>query len=106
VKFEVYDDAGGKPRWRLRAGNGQTIAASGEAFSDRSGATRAAESFKAGAKTHTYEVYADRGGEYRWRAKAANGQAVASSGEPFADRSNATSAADNVRDNADGATGP
>ena len=47
-----------------------------------------------------FEIYADAGGSYRWRLKASNGQIVASSGESFASKSNATEAAENVRDNA------
>ena len=36
-KFEVYEDASGRFRWRLKAANGE-IVASGEAYSTRSGA--------------------------------------------------------------------
>ncbi len=50
-----------------------------------------------------FEVYADAGGKYRWRLVAANGQTVASSGEPFASKSNAREAAENVKKNAGGA---
>lgn len=48
-------------------------------------------------------VYPDAGGKSRWRPVAANGQTVASSGEPFASRSNAREAAENVKKNAGGA---
>jgi uncharacterized protein len=106
MKFEVYDDTGGKPRWRLKAGNGQTVAVSGEAFSSRANAVSAAENFKAKASSWTYEIYADAGGHHRWRAQASNGQNVGSGGEAFQSRSNAQRAADNVRDHADGADGP
>src|SRR5947207_672251 len=34
-KFEVYKDAGGKYRWRLKSTNGQTIATPGQGFSDK-----------------------------------------------------------------------
>jgi hypothetical protein len=47
-----------------------------------------------------FEIYADAGGNYRWRLVASNGQTVASSGEPFDSKSNARRAAENVRDNA------
>jgi uncharacterized protein len=106
MRFEVYSDSGGHARWRLIAGNGQTIASSGESFSSTSNATEAAGNFKAKAKTWNYEVYADKGGDHRWRAKSSNGQTVGSSGESFASQSNAQRAADNVRDNAGAATGP
>jgi len=106
VTFEVYADAGGSYRWRLKGGNGQKVASSGESFASQSNARRAAEHFKTNARLWSYEVYADTGGNYRWRAKAGNGQKVASSGESFASQSNATRAYENVRDNAGGATGP
>jgi len=51
-----------------------------------------------------FEIYADQGGNYRWRLVAANGQTIASSGESFASKSNAKAAAENVRDNAGKAT--
>lgn len=47
-----------------------------------------------------FEIYADAGGTYRWRLIASNGQNVASSGESFSSKANATRAAENVRDNA------
>jgi uncharacterized protein YegP (UPF0339 family) len=50
-----------------------------------------------------FEVYADEGGQYRWRLVASNGQTVASSGESFASKSNAREAAENVKKNAGGA---
>ena len=41
-KFEVYADKGGSHRWRAVATNGQTVAGSGQGFSTRSNARRAA----------------------------------------------------------------
>ena len=49
MKFVIYTDSGGKYRWRLVAGNGQTIASSGESFDSRSNARRAAENVKSNA---------------------------------------------------------
>ena len=46
-----------------------------------------------------FEIYADAGGNYRWRLVASNGQNIASSGESFDSKSNARRAAENVRDN-------
>ena len=105
MKFEVYETSAGNSRWRLKSANGQEVANSGENFASHSNAKRAAESFKAHAKTSTFEVYPS-GGQYRWRAKASNGQITASSGEPFVTEGNAQRAADNVRDNAGSADGP
>jgi uncharacterized protein len=44
-----------------------------------------------------FEIYADQGGKYRWRLKAANGQTVASSGESFDSKTNAREAAERVK---------
>ena len=46
-KFQMYLDAGNEYRWRLCAPNGQTIASSGESFSSKSNAKRAAENVRA-----------------------------------------------------------
>ncbi len=51
-----------------------------------------------------FEVYPDSGGKYRWRLEAANGQTVASSGESFASKANATEAAENAKANAGSAS--
>ena len=40
-----------------------------------------------------FELYADKGGKWRWRAKARNGRIVAASGESFASKSNAKASA-------------
>lgn len=42
-KFEIYEDAAGKYRWRLKAGNGEIVASSGEAFASKANAERAAQ---------------------------------------------------------------
>lgn len=52
----------------------------------------------------TFQIYSDSSGQYRWRLKASNGQTVASSGESFDSKSNATRAAENVKANAGSAT--
>jgi len=106
VRFEISTDKAGKARWALLSENGQSVASSGQPFSTVSNARRAARSFGERATSTEFEVYADAGGAYRWRAKSGNGQTTASSGESFSSRSNAQRAADNVRDNAGAATGP
>jgi uncharacterized protein YegP (UPF0339 family) len=47
-----------------------------------------------------FQIYADTRNNYRWRLKASNGQTVASSGESFDSKANATRAAENVKANA------
>ncbi len=55
MKFVIYKDSGGNYRWRLVAGNGQTVASSGEAFDSKSNARRAAENVKENAGSATIE---------------------------------------------------
>lgn len=105
MKFEVYADAADKYRWRLRSNNGQLVASSGEAFASKSNADRAANGFKAGAASYTYNV-TNTGDQWYWSAVAGNGEKVATGGEGFASKSNAERAAENVRDNAGKAEGP
>lgn len=47
-KFELYKDAGGKLRFRLKAGNGEIIA-SGEAYNSKAAAQNGIEPVKANA---------------------------------------------------------
>ncbi|QLH83064.1 DUF1508 domain-containing protein [Halosimplex pelagicum] len=44
--FEIYEDAGGEHRWRLRHRNGNILMDSGQGYSDRSGARDGIESVK------------------------------------------------------------
>lgn len=44
-KFEVYEDAAGKYRFRLKAGNGEIIAV-GEAYESKASALKGIESVK------------------------------------------------------------
>ncbi len=55
MKFVIYSDSSGKYRWRLVAGNGQTIGSSGEAFDSKSNARRAAENVKDNAASASIE---------------------------------------------------
>lgn len=102
-RFHVGNNTAGQPTWWLYAGNNELVAWAGESFASTSNARRAATAFKSGAKTASYDVYADTASKWRWRA-IRGGNKVAASGESFASRSNAQRAADNVRDNAGNAT--
>lgn len=105
MRFLVTNNTGGKPSWWLYGANNELVAWAGESFHSLSNATRAATSFKAGASTAHYDVYADAAGKYRWRAWRGSDK-VASSGEEFASKASAERAAETVRQNAGGATGP
>jgi uncharacterized protein YegP (UPF0339 family) len=49
MTFEVYEDAKKEHRWRLKAANGQVVAASSEGYKARADADRAVAQIKAGA---------------------------------------------------------
>lgn len=104
MRFDVYADTSGHHRWRLWSGSNR-VAVSGESFASKYNAERAANGFKAGAKSSSYTVFGSDTSWY-WNAKAGNGEKVASGGESFISKANAQRAADNVRDNAGNATGP
>jgi uncharacterized protein YegP (UPF0339 family) len=80
LKFETFQDAGKKYRWRLKATNGQIIATSGQGYSDKRDCKSAIDRIKKDAATKlTFETYQDAEKKYRWRLKATNGQIIATS---------------------------
>ncbi|RLM68091.1 DUF1508 domain-containing protein [Halorubrum sp. Atlit-8R] len=109
--FEVYEDAGGKWRWRLVHDNGNLIADSGGGYASKSNATDAVERVSeyapdAGALaagSAAFEIYEDTAGEWRWRLRHRNGNVLADSGEGYDSRSSAVEAVTRVKANAPGA---
>lgn len=125
-RFELYLDNASEWRWRLRHRNGNVIATSGEGYSRRHNAQKGLQSVRSnalgstllpieaeeelppeGAKFEpiperesqaTFELYEDRGGDYRWRLRHTNGNIIADSGEGYASRSGARNAVDGIRD--------
>ncbi len=91
--FEVYTDARGQFRWRLRAANGRIYATSAEAFATRPAAERAADRVRATAGSPTSLIEPDAAGNFRWLLRASNGRTVATSGESFATHAAAERAA-------------
>lgn len=57
-KFELYKDAGGKFRFRLKASNGQVIAV-GEAYESKAAAMNGIESVKTNAGSATVDDQTD-----------------------------------------------
>ena len=45
-KFQIYSDAAGRYRWRLKDGDGEKVALSGDSFASRPEARRAAQRVK------------------------------------------------------------
>ena len=50
AKFEIYSDAAGEFRWRLKASNGR-IVASGEGYKTHAGAVRGTQALQRAAKS-------------------------------------------------------
>ena len=81
MRFSVGTNRAGEPSWWLYGDNNEQVAWAGETFYSQSNATRAAQDFKDGAASATYDVYLDDGGrEHPWRANR-GGRKVAASGE-------------------------
>lgn len=55
-RFEAYEDIGGKWRWRLLAADERIVASSGESFSSKSAALRAAKGVQATAPAATISI--------------------------------------------------
>ena len=105
--FELFEDAGGDWRWRLRHDNGNIIGDSGEGYASKSNAKRALSRVREHVAAADYlrvdpaafEVYRDKGGKWRWRLIHKNGNIVADSGEGYSSRSKARQGLDSVRSN-------
>ncbi|MES3160681.1 MAG: DUF1508 domain-containing protein [Halorubrum sp.] len=109
--IELYEDAGGEWRWRLRHRNGNIIADSGEGYASKGGARDAIERLREYAPdadvldvgNAAFEIYEDAGSEWRWRLRHRNGNIIADSGEGYASRAGAVEAVTGVKRNAPGA---
>lgn len=78
-KFEIYTDKAGEFRFRLKAGNGQTILAS-EGYSAKSGCTNGIASVKSNASDDArYERKETASGKFMFNLKATNGQVIGTS---------------------------
>jgi uncharacterized protein len=83
LKFEIYQDAAKDFRWRLKAGNGEVLATSGQGYKAKADCVKGVERIKAEADKLAFEDYEDNAKAFRWRAKAANGQVIASSSQGY-----------------------
>lgn len=78
-KFELYTDKAGEFRFRLKAGNGQTILAS-EGYKQRASAVNGIESVKKNAPEDArYERKDSTSGKPMFNLKATNGQVIGTS---------------------------
>ena len=86
-EFQIYKNQGDQFAWRLRAGNGQIIATSGEGYITKADARKGLNAAKAARDGFT--VFEDDGKQYRWNLKAGNGQVIATSGEGYVAKADA-----------------
>ena len=78
-KFELYKDKAGEDRFRLKAGNGQTILAS-EGYKAHDSAANGINSVrKNGPLDERYERKTTTSGKFMFNLKATNGQVIGSS---------------------------
>ena len=78
-KFEIYQDKRGEYRFRLKAGNGQTILAS-EGYSTKSACENGIASVKKNAPDDArYDRLTSKGGDPYFNLKAGNGQVIGNS---------------------------
>lgn len=126
--FELYEDRGGKYRWRLRHRNSNIIADSAQGYTRRASAQNGIQSVRRnglgaalidldeeledpteeadegvvasppGESKATFELYEDDGGDYRWRLEHTNGNVIADSGEGYGERREAEAAIERIRE--------
>lgn len=78
-KFECYKDKAGEFRFRLKAGNGETILSS-EGYTSRSGCAKGIESVRKNAAVpERFEKKTTASGKFRFNLKSSNGQVIATS---------------------------
>ena len=78
-KFECYKDKAGEFRFRLKAGNGETILSS-EGYSSKSGCENGIASVKKNCTNpDRFEKSETAGGKFRFNLKASNGQVIGTS---------------------------
>ena len=78
-KFECYKDKAGEFRFRLKAGNGETILSS-EGYSSKSGCDNGIASVRNNAPNpDRFEKKETASGKFRFNLKAGNGQVIGTS---------------------------
>ena len=97
LKFEVYQDSAKEFRWRLKAGNGETLATAGQGYKAKADCVKGVERLKSEADKLMFEVYEDNAKDSRWRAKVANGQVVATSSQGYKSKADCQKAVDLIK---------
>ncbi len=98
-KFEIYTDKAGEFRFRLKAGNGQTILAS-EGYKQRASCENGIASVRTNApEDGRYERKQTSAGQHMFNLKAANGQVIGTS-ESYTSTSARENGIESVKKNA------
>ncbi len=102
-KFELYTDKGGEFRFRLKAGNGQTILVS-EGYKQRSSCENGIASVrKNSSDDNRYERKESKSGQHMFNLKAGTGQVIGTS-ETYTSTSARENGIASVKKNAPDAT--
>ncbi len=117
AKFEIKTAKNGEYVFNLYATNGQVIAAGGETYSSLDACKNGVESVRKNCAAHVedqtvsgfetlthpkYELYKDKGGQFRFRLKASNGGIIAVS-EGYKAKASAKNGIASIGRNAPGA---
>ena len=101
-KFECYKDKAGEFRFRLKAGNGETILAS-EGYSSKAGCENGIASVQKNcANPDRFDKKQSDSGKFRFNLKASNGQVIGTS-ESYSSESGCDNGMKSVAQNAPGA---
>lgn len=101
-KFECYKDKAGEFRFRLKAGNGETVLAS-EGYSSKSSCTNGIESVQKNCSNpDRFEKKETKSGKFRFNLKASNGQVIGTS-QNYASESSCDNGIKSVENAASGA---
>ena len=120
--FEVYEDAEGKYRWRLKHDNGNIIADGSEGYASKQKAKQGLESVRenapgayvvdlskdeeapeTGGSDATFELYRDADEKFRWRLEHDNGNIIADGGQGYSSKQKAKQGLESVKANSPGA---
>ncbi len=98
-KFEIFNDAKGGFRFRLKATNGQVILAS-QGYKEKAGCSNGIESVKKNSKDSAkFEKSQSKSGDWYFNLKAANDQVIGTS-EMYSSESAMQNGIDSVGNNA------
>lgn len=79
--FEIFKDAQGQHRWRLKNPDKRVIASPGQGYASKKYCEESVDKFKANLDSDKVKIeyYEDGGKMFRWKMIASNGQTVAAS---------------------------